>query len=859
MTKIKNTKHGKAKSSNINRIDKVNNQRLEEEEMREVLVLNKTNLNNRIIKSGEKLFHNAKEQNRMIKLATINIRSLIPKIDEVRQMIYEEEIDILNIQETWILEERNLPSIKGYIRINTTPVKVRGTGLISYIRETLKIEDIIINSLNEGIEMVIFKIVCLKRVLSVGNVYLHPPVNRKMVTRLKCYLDEIGNCDILMGDFNSHNVKWSKGTPNEGGKYMMNLIREYGYKVINNKNIPTHYNSRIQKTGSPDLILVKNIMKNMIVEWEVGKDVNSDHLPVSIKLREGRYFYNVHRTQHWIFKKCDKDKFSKCIENDSDTLLKMEIRNEVELNNFYENMTTMILKNATKYCPRTKNSTHIRGNPWWNNECRDATLNKLRMRRQLMNNPDKLLELYYKEQVKITRGVIRRAKKQYFEKLAREKNINELFLIIKNLSKPKTRAIEVINGNNKILKSEEAANSICEFFANIGSKYSTKRRSERQRQRNMNLNKSLPELYNVFLNSPIEKQNINELVNNLNMKKAAGRDKIAPFMLRMGGDMIINLLKKLFDACTKIGRTPKIWNKGLIIPIQKVEGMRINIDKFRPICLLSVIGKVFEKLINKRLSEVSSKLVWLPRFQSGFVKNKSTINNLVELQQEIHRSFKNNEFMVTIFLDIKKAYDSVNRIKLMQIIENTGIRGNVLEYIRFFLSDSRRNMVCFNKQYSSDKKYSKGVPQGSPLSPLLFNIYMKDISSVVNDNILQFADDIVIWAKNKDIHKAIRRLEIVLKELSNWLDIKELSLAPEKCIPIIFTRKRKYNKEVKIKIGGKYIEFRDKAKYLGLIFDKNLTWKYHVKDMLPKCEKRLGILKYVCWKYKIKQNIALNL
>ena len=102
-------------------------------------------------------------------------------------------------------------------------------------------------------------------------------------------------------------------------------------------------------------------------------------------------------------------------------------------------------------------------------------------------------------------------------------------------------------------------------------------------------------------------------------------------------------------------------------------------------------------------------------------------------------------------------------------------------------------------------------------------------------------------------------MEKLLKELKNWLDFKELSLAPAKCVPIIFTRKRKYNKDVKIKVGGKSLEFQDRAKYLGLIFDKNLTWKYHIKDILPKCEKRLGILKYVCWKYNLKQNIALNL
>ena len=315
----------------------------------------------------------------------------------------------------------------------------------------------------------------------------------------------------------------------------------------------------------------------------------------------------------------------------------------------------------------------------------------------------------------------------------------------------------MINQRNEKLKNEEAANSICEFFGNVGSKYSTKRRSERQKTKAKNSYNNLLHQYNKILNNPINKYAISEIVNKLNLKKAAGRDEISPFMLKMGGDAMILLLEKLFNICLELGKTPEIWNKGLIIPIQKMEGMIVNVDKFRPICLLSVIGKIFERLVNNRLSNISSKLFWLPRFQAGFVKNKSTLNNLVELQQEIHSSYSNNEYMVAIFLDIKKAYDSVNRIKLIEIIEQTGIEGNILNYIKFFLSNNRRNKVCFNKYYSPDKNYPKGVPQGSPLSPLLFNLYMRDISMIVDENILQFADDIVIWTKNKDLLKGIKK------------------------------------------------------------------------------------------------------
>ena len=350
MNTKKNNKTIKPNRARINRRENIN----ESKEIRiEENTVNKNELYKEIISKGPTILRERKNLKNIIRATTINVRSLLPKMDEIKQLSYEKNLDILNLQETWINDESRLPNLPGYIRINTPSSKRKGTGLISFIKEHFKLEEITYIPYNEGIEIIFFKIVCLERTLSIGNVYLHPPVAKKTCDRLRQYLDQRGNCDVLMGDFNSHNTKWSKGPPNEGGKHMLNLINEYNYRVVNNKNDPTHFNGKTLKSGSPDLILIKKSLKSMVLNCGTGDDINSDHLPVNMTLTKVKYVYNEHRTQHWIFKKCEKDKYRKGIEKVLPDLLKKNIKDGNELNLFYGKLTNLLLNNAKDCCPRT--------------------------------------------------------------------------------------------------------------------------------------------------------------------------------------------------------------------------------------------------------------------------------------------------------------------------------------------------------------------------------------------------------------------------------------------------------------------------------------------------------------------------
>ena len=160
------------------------------------------------------------------------------------------------------------------------------------------------------------------------------------------------------------------------------------------------------------------------------------------------------------------------------------------------------------------------------------------------------------------------------------------------------------------------------------------------------------------------------------------------------------------------------------------------------------------------------------------------------------------------------------------MLKKKNIQGKTLTMLENYLVGLRTNEVLFNGVHSEEVVFRKGVPQGSPLSPLLFNLYLSDIGSCGKKNISQFADDLVIWETGSDPIDISKKLNRKLKRVGKYLKEKELQLSSEKCVAVNFNRKHGINEAPEIKIGGTKIAFSEKAKYLGIIFDRKLTWKH---------------------------------
>ena len=218
-----------------------------------------------------------------------------------------------------------------------------------------------------------------------------------------------------------------------------------------------------------------------------------------------------------------------------------------------------------------------------------------------------------------------------------------------------------------------------------------------------------------------------------------------------------------------------------VIPLYKSEDPML-FNHYRPVSLLCVLSKVFEKIMYTRLLDFFEKFKIIHDNQFGFRKGRSTHMALMILMDKIAKSLENGELVIGVFLDFSKAFDTVNHDVLLQKLQHYGIRGSALKWFQSYLSD-RCQYVTYNGQESSKKAINCGVPQGSILGPLLFIIYINDLSNVCNHMMsLLFADDTNLFVSGKDVIKLQQEVEMDLNKISEWLKINKLSLNIKKNI-----------------------------------------------------------------------------
>ena len=344
----------------------------------------------------------------------------------------------------------------------------------------------------------------------------------------------------------------------------------------------------------------------------------------------------------------------------------------------------------------------------------------------------------------------------------------------------------------------------------------------------------------------IHEDAISSIINKLNSKKAHGYDGISIPMLKLCSVEVAKPLSLIFKRCLDTGKFPSSWKYANVQPVHK-KNSRQEKTNYRPISLLPICSKIFEKVIFDSLYSYLLENGLLTKNQSGFRPGDSTVNQLLSITTEIYNSFETLDETRAVFLDISKAFDKVWHEGLAFKLKENGVKGKLLEVIENFLSN-RKQRVVLNGIESSWEQVHSGVPQGSVLGPLLFLVYINDLTDGISSNIKLFADDSSLFIKVRDIDTAQRLLSTDLETITSWAHQWKMQFNPDitkQAIEVIFSSKYKKVEHPPLFFNEIPVAREDSTKHLGIILDSKLNFRKHILEALDKAKNGLSLMKFL--------------
>ena len=321
-------------------------------------------------------------------------------------------------------------------------------------------------------------------------------------------------------------------------------------------------------------------------------------------------------------------------------------------------------------------------------------------------------------------------------------------------------------------------------------------------------------------------------------------DMISIRMIKLCGISMCKPLEIIFQNCLRSGKFRSEWKKANVVPTFK-KGDKQYIKNYRPVSLLPVCGKVFERLLYNNMFSFFSENDLISPKQSGFRAGDSCKNQLLSTAHQILSAFDDGHEVRGVFLDISKAFDRDWHEGLLFKLRQNGISGELIILIKIFLS-CRKQRVVLNGQHSSWADVKAGVPQESILSPLLFLIYINDMPNDLNSNAKLFAGDTSLFSVVHNITDLANLLNSDLSKMDEWAVQWKMSFNPDptkQAQEIIFSRKTSQRNHPDLMFNNSIVNDYTIHKHLGMIFDSKLSFGEHLKSVLKKISKTVGLLR----------------
>jgi hypothetical protein len=750
-----------------------------------------------------------------------NIRSLFNKLNFINNYLYTENVDILFLTESWLTINISDSMVcpQNYSLIRRDRVKFKGGGVCVFYKNLLKVNEIRCNETNTTLDDK-FEYVCIdlhdgKLPIRVCCFYIPPsssPIledvsHFKVVSRICSIITKLSSSIAtpfyLIGDFNLPSINWTIPTSIGDEAHDLFLTFCLSKSFCQFIDVPTHIKGNIL-----DLLLCNPPAKEHLLNYCV-------HPPMSSTCDHNVIYFQIERQNNIVENvtiNCPNystANYSQIYQNLIDTKWDSIINSDLTLQQNYDSFLSILYSEIAKHVPvnKTKSFNSVK-KP---HHIRRLLKEKLRVYKQCKHN--KALKQKFKQLSKEYETAVKEWHNNTESNICNNPSSKKFYKYVKQKIKSKAPVPPLYDDqDNLVMSDSNKANLFNSFFQHVFTQ-DDGRKTDQTTKKVIEMN-----------NYDITYDEILDAVYNSKDKISRTPDKIPMYFIKRVLGPILKPLLFLFNSFLKFNFVPEQWKQAIVIPIFK-KGNRNRVQNYRPISLTSSFCRIFESIMSKRILSHLQTNSLLSSKQFGFLPNKSTYSNLLSCYHKWLISFSSNITTNVIYTDISKAFDTVSHSKLLDILQKYGLHTTVLHWLQNFLNN-RYQQVAIGNALSNPLPVSSGVPQGSVIGPLLFTIYIDDITNC--SNILHNTGDIALFADDAKLFSTDSKLlQTSLDHLVTWTKNRQLNLAPNKCFSLQICKPSRQLQEHFI-IDDYTLSSTSAMKDLGIFISSDLKWTTHI-------------------------------
>ena len=640
---------------------------------------------------------------------------------------------------------------------------------------------------------------------------------------------------ILMGDFNDTCTQWDSD-------HELSDLKLKFFDFINNHDLHqmVHEPTHILGPTANILDLLITDSPGYVNDLQILPPLGSLHQVVYAKFKIQYRRDCTYTREIWDYKKGDYIGLNDELKN---VPWGVGLNMYDEIDDITDHWQSSFLEVCKRKIPNRIIKIRPTDKPWITHEVKINIRKRNRLYKSYKRSKNPIHEAIWKEAAKTTNFIMNQAKLAHTEKiksLLSNISIGEksYWKIAKEVyGSKKIIGIPAITDDNKtITTSSEKAQCFNKYF------------TEQQTLPPLPFNQQLPPI-EFLTDSRLEyiqctTDEITKILKSLDTGKANGPDGISNKILKETAESIASPLSNLINKSLDMCKVPNAWKGANVCPIHKKQDKSI-VSNYRPISLLSCVGKVQERVVYRHLYDYLATNNLLTWKNSGFKELDSAVNQLIYITDKIYKALESGKEICMVFLDVSKAFDRVWHSGLLNKLRCMGIEGRLFDWICDYLTD-RRIRVVINGQKSDWSYPNAGVPQGSILGPLLFLVFINDITEGIESDIHLFADDTSLVEIIDNYIESYAKLNRDLVKLANWSNKWLVTFNANKTVYLKISRKINKTPKPVLYLHGIIIKEVTNHKHLGLTFNQTLTWSDHIHNLVTKAAKCVGLLRRIC-------------